>query len=107
MTYYLKRQSGTTFRYGGKSLSILFLQRGPKRLTAQMTEAELRAHNPRIVNNQPLPMAAISGAPAIAPIHENMLRTKLFTATPELDFFGMSSVKTVVAIANIIMLPSP
>jgi hypothetical protein len=60
-----------------------------------------------IVHNHPLPIALISGATMIVPIQENMFRTKLFTAIPVDDFRGINSVSIVVAMANIIIDPTP
>lgn len=82
-------------------------QRGPNRFMAQTTAHELRVQMPRMVNSQPLPMLAIRGAPMIPPMHEKMLRTKLFRATPEEERPGMNSVSMVVAMAKISMLPTP
>lgn len=47
---------------------------------------------PKIVKSQPFPIAEITGAPTIAPTHENMFLTRLFNATPDDDRFGMNSV---------------
>ncbi len=94
-------------RFYPSASSILFRHRGPKCRTAQMTDPLLNAQSPSMVKSQPLPMAPINGAPTTAPIQDRMFRQKLFTATPELDFFGMNSVSMVVAMANISMLPTP
>lgn len=76
-------------------------------LMAQMTEALDKAHRPRIVNSQPLPMDKISGAPTMPPVQLKMLRMKLLRATPEEDRWGMNSVNIVVAIAKMSMEPMP
>ena len=82
-------------------------QPGPYRRMAQITDALESVQSPRKVNNQPLPTAAINGAPAMAPTHDRMFRQKLFNATPEDDRRGMNSVSIVVAMAKMIMLPRP
>ena len=60
-----------------------------------------------MVNSHPLPMAEISGPATMAPTQEQMLRTKLFTATPDEARRGMNSVNIVVAAAKMSMLPMP
>lgn len=73
---------------------------------AQMTVALDSVQIPRMVNNQ-LPIAAMIGAPTMAPTQERMFRQKLFKATPDDDFRGMNSVSMVVDMANISIDPSP
>jgi hypothetical protein len=67
------------------SLEVLNEAEVNSRRIAQMTEALLNAHIPRMVNSQPFPIAEISGAPTIPPTQLKMFRTKLFRATPEDD----------------------
>ena len=74
---------------------------------AQMTEALDNVQSPRMVNNHPLPMAAIRGAPTMAPAHDKMFRHRLFKATPEEDRRGMNSVSIVVDMAKISIDPTP
>ena len=89
------------------SRSIFSRHCGPKRFIAQMTDALENVQIPRIVKSQPLPIAAISGAPTIPPIHDKMFRHRLFKATPDEDLLGMNSVSIVVAMANISIDPTP
>ena len=72
-----------------------------------MTNADDNVHSPRIVNSQPFPMTAISGAPTMAPMHDKMFRHRLFSATPEDDRRGMNSVNIVVDIAKMSIDPNP
>jgi len=74
---------------------------------AQMTNALQSAHSPRMVNSQPLPIAAMRGAPTMAPTHDRMFRHRLFKATPEEERRGMNSVSIVVDMAKMIMEPRP
>jgi hypothetical protein len=74
---------------------------------AQMTVALDSVQIPRMVNSQPLPIAAMIGAPTMAPTQERIFRQKLFKATPDDDFRGMNSVNMVVDMANISIDPSP
>jgi len=60
-----------------------------------------------MVHNHPLPIALMSGAAIIAPTHENIFRTKLFTAIPVEAFRGINSVNIVVAMAKMIIEPTP
>lgn len=62
---------------------------------------------PMMVKSQPLPIALIIGAATKDPIQENMLRMKLFNATPADAFFGMNSVNIVVAMLKISIDPMP
>lgn len=90
-----------------KASFMLFRHRGPYRRTAQITTLEDTVQRPRMVNSQPLPIPLMMGAPTIAPIQLRIFRTKLFTATPDEDLFGMNSVSIVVAMAKMSMLPMP
>ena len=65
------------------------------------------AQRAKKVKSQPLPTDAMSGAVTIAPMQLPILRTKLFTATPEDDRFGMYSVSIVVVMAKMIIEPIP
>jgi hypothetical protein len=87
--------------------SILSLHFGPKRLMAQMVRLLDNAHRPRIVKSHPFPIALMAGAATTAPAHENMLRTKLLTATPFDDCLGINSVSMVIAMAKMSIDPSP
>jgi hypothetical protein len=60
-----------------------------------------------MVKIQPLPMAVMTGAVTKDPTHEKMFRTKLLSATPDDDFFGMNSVSIVVAMLKISIEPMP
>lgn len=90
-----------------RSASIDFLQRGPYILITNNTELLANANRPKMVNNQPLPMASMIGAVTNDPTHEKMFRTKLFKATPADDFFGMNSVSMVVTMLKINIDPTP
>ena len=90
-----------------RSASIDFLQRGPYILITNKTELLANANRPKMVNNQPLPMASIIGAVTNDPTHEKMFLIKLFNATPADDFFGMNSVSMVVTMLKINMDPTP
>ena len=63
--------------------------------------------SPRIVISQPLPIAFSTGSAIIAPVKEQMLRTKLFKAMPEAARFGINSVNMVETRENINMDPTP
>ena len=65
------------------------------------------AMTPTPVNSQPLPMASMRGSATMAPMHENMLRTKLLAATPEEALRGMNSVSMVVDMAKMSIEPIP
>jgi hypothetical protein len=60
-----------------------------------------------MVKSHPFPIAFMTGAATTAPTHENMLRTKLLTATPFDDCFGINSVSMVVAMAKMSIDPIP
>lgn len=60
-----------------------------------------------MVKSQPFPMALMIGAATMDPTQEKMFRTKLLTATPLDDFWGMNSVSMVVAMAKINIDPMP
>lgn len=87
--------------------SIDFLHRGPYRLMAHITAQLPSPAIPRIVKSHPLPMASIAGAVRTPAAQENKFRTKLFTATPAEDFWGMNSVSMVVAMLKMSMEPTP
>ena len=89
-------------------LSISILHFSAYVFIDQMTPIPLtRAKRPMIVQSHPLPMARMSGAAMIPPTQENMFRTKLLTAIPVDALRGINSVNIVVAIANIIIDPTP
>lgn len=87
--------------------SIDCLHRGPKILIARITELLATATRPRIVKIQPLPIASMIGAATMDPAHEKILRTKLLSATPAEDFFGMNSVSIVVTMPKMSIEPTP
>lgn len=60
-----------------------------------------------MVKSQPLPIPWMMGDVTRVPTQEKMLRTKLLSATPVDDFFGMNSVSIVVAMLKISMDPTP
>lgn len=62
---------------------------------------------PKPLQSQPFPIASISGTATMAPIHENIFRTKLFKAIPLEALLGMNSVNIVEVVAKTIMLPMP
>lgn len=64
-----------------------------------------RTANP--VNNQPVPMALMSGSATIVAMQANVFRRRLLTATPWDGFFGMYSVNMVVTMEKISILPIP
>lgn len=74
---------------------------------ARIVRLLANATRPRIVKVQPLPMAPMTGAATKEPMHENMFRMKLLTATPLDDFLGMNSVSMVVATLKMSIDPTP
>ena len=63
--------------------------------------------SPRIVMSHPLPMALMIGSAIMAPVKEQMLRTKLFRAMPDAARLGMNSVSMVDTSEKISMEPTP
>lgn len=57
--------------------------------------------------SHPLPIALMIGSAIMAPVKEQMLRTKLLRAMPEAARFGMNSVNMVETSENISMEPTP
>jgi hypothetical protein len=62
---------------------------------------------PRIVISQPFPIALSTGSATMAPVKENMLRTKLLRAMPDAARLGMNSVSIVLTRLNISIEPTP
>ena len=84
------------------------LHRGPIFFMVMMDMMQItKAAIPKMVNNQPFPMAWISGEATTEPTQERILRTKVFRATPADDFLGMNSVSMVVAMPKMSMEPTP
>lgn len=54
-----------------------------------------------------MPIPLIIGAVTKDPTHEKIFRTKLFSATPDDDFFGINSVSIVVAMLKMSIEPAP
>lgn len=74
----------------------------------QITASPLiKPHSPRIVHNQPLPMALIMGSAAKVLAKVKMLRTKLLMAMPEEAWRGINSVSMVDESVKISVLPTP
>jgi hypothetical protein len=67
----------------------------------------MRAKRPMIVHSHPFPMALMRGAAIMPPTQENIFLTKLLTAMPVDALRGINSVNIVVAMANIIIDPTP
>ena len=61
----------------------------------------------KILNNTPLPRVSISGFPIIAPRAAKIFRIRLFIATADELLPGTASMRYVVVVAKVIIIPSP